>query len=139
MTSKLISKLKSHLVANNLEILVSNVIQEVQVLLQIGCMYKRAWYARKFVVGRRPHSYTVQPTIMANGKNYTLHCFHALAVCKDNGTRPDDYMLDIYSQETYRRTYQSNFYLFGFEDFWRDAPYNLIFYPPNMNNRQGRK
>ncbi|KAI5668178.1 hypothetical protein M9H77_18031 [Catharanthus roseus] len=25
------------------------------------------------------------------------------------------------------------------EDFWRDAPYNLTFYPPNMNNQQGRK
>ncbi|KAI5683324.1 hypothetical protein M9H77_04552 [Catharanthus roseus] len=52
MTLKFISKLTSHLVANDLEILVSNVIQEVQVLLQTGCMYKRAWYAQKFAVER---------------------------------------------------------------------------------------
>ncbi|KAI5676386.1 hypothetical protein M9H77_07336 [Catharanthus roseus] len=42
MTSKFIAKLISHLVANDPEILVSNVIQEVQILLQTGCTYKRA-------------------------------------------------------------------------------------------------
>ncbi|KAI5681541.1 hypothetical protein M9H77_02769 [Catharanthus roseus] len=52
MTLKFISKLISHLVANDSKILVSNVIQEVQVLLQTGCTYKRAWYARKFAVER---------------------------------------------------------------------------------------
>ncbi|KAI5674027.1 hypothetical protein M9H77_14391 [Catharanthus roseus] len=31
---------------------VLNVIQEVQVLFQMGCTYKRAWYARKFATER---------------------------------------------------------------------------------------
>ncbi|KAI5680686.1 hypothetical protein M9H77_01913 [Catharanthus roseus] len=39
-----------HLVANDPEMPVSNVIQEVQVLFQTGCMYKRAWYAQKFAI-----------------------------------------------------------------------------------------
>ncbi|KAI5673388.1 hypothetical protein M9H77_13752 [Catharanthus roseus] len=60
-------------------------------------------------------------------------------VCRESGTRPDAYVPYIYSRETYRRTYQSNFYSIGYEEFWRDAPYNLTFYPPNMNNQQGRK
>ncbi|KAI5657518.1 hypothetical protein M9H77_26311 [Catharanthus roseus] len=140
MTSKFVSKLISHLVANDPEIPVSNIIQEVQVKLQMGCTYKRAWYAQKFAIKRRPHSYNVQPTrSCGKWRKYTLPCSHALAVFRDNGTRPDAYMLDIYSRDTYRRTYQSNFYLVGHEDFWRDAPYNLTFYPPNMNNQQGRK
>ncbi|KAI5678522.1 hypothetical protein M9H77_09472 [Catharanthus roseus] len=42
MTSKFISKLISHLVANDPEIPVSNIIQKVQVLLQMGCTYKSA-------------------------------------------------------------------------------------------------
>ncbi|KAI5677024.1 hypothetical protein M9H77_07974 [Catharanthus roseus] len=60
-------------------------------------------------------------------------------VCRDNGARPDTYVSDIYSWETYRRTYQSNFYPFGHKNFWRDDPYNLAFYPSNMNNQRGRK
>ncbi|KAI5683111.1 hypothetical protein M9H77_04339 [Catharanthus roseus] len=40
---KAFSKLISHLVANDSEILVSNVIQEMQVLLLTGYTYKRAW------------------------------------------------------------------------------------------------
>ncbi|KAI5671550.1 hypothetical protein M9H77_11914 [Catharanthus roseus] len=52
ITSKFISKLISHLVANDPKIPVSNVIQEVQVLLQTGYTYKRAWYARKFAIKR---------------------------------------------------------------------------------------
>ncbi|KAI5666104.1 hypothetical protein M9H77_15957 [Catharanthus roseus] len=42
----------SHLVANDPEISVSNIIQEVQVLFQTGCTYKRTWYARKFAIER---------------------------------------------------------------------------------------
>ncbi|KAI5658627.1 hypothetical protein M9H77_27420 [Catharanthus roseus] len=72
-------------------------------------------------------------------REYTLPYSHALAVYRENGTRPYAYVPDIYSRETYRRTYQSNFYPVGHEDFWRDAPYNLTFYPPNMNNQRGRK
>ncbi|KAI5672320.1 hypothetical protein M9H77_12684 [Catharanthus roseus] len=39
-------------ISNDPEIPVSNIIQEVQVLFQIGCTYKRAWYARKFAIER---------------------------------------------------------------------------------------
>ncbi|KAI5678761.1 hypothetical protein M9H77_09711 [Catharanthus roseus] len=52
LSSKFISMSISHLVANNPEIPVSNIIQEVQVLYQTGCTYKRAWYARKFAIER---------------------------------------------------------------------------------------
>ncbi|KAI5657535.1 hypothetical protein M9H77_26328 [Catharanthus roseus] len=38
--------------ANNPEIPVSNIIQEVHVLFQMGCIYKRAWYAKKFAIER---------------------------------------------------------------------------------------
>ncbi|KAI5668054.1 hypothetical protein M9H77_17907 [Catharanthus roseus] len=72
-------------------------------------------------------------------QTYTLPCTHALAVCRENGTRADTYVLDIYLRETYRRTYQANFHPILNENFWRDVPYNLIFYPPNMNKEQGRK
>ncbi|KAI5667433.1 hypothetical protein M9H77_17286 [Catharanthus roseus] len=40
------------LVANDPEIPVSNIIQKVQVMFQIGYTYKRAWYARKFAIER---------------------------------------------------------------------------------------
>ncbi|KAI5683147.1 hypothetical protein M9H77_04375 [Catharanthus roseus] len=69
-------------------------------------------------------------------QEYTLPCSHALAVCKDNGTRPYAYVPVIYPRETYRRTYQSNFYPVVHEDFWRNVRYNLTFYPPNMNNQR---
>ncbi|KAI5666052.1 hypothetical protein M9H77_15905 [Catharanthus roseus] len=52
LSSKFISMSISHLVANDPEIPVSNIIQEVQVLYQTGCTYKRAWYARKFAIER---------------------------------------------------------------------------------------
>ncbi|KAI5648817.1 hypothetical protein M9H77_34822 [Catharanthus roseus] len=42
----------SVVLANDLEIPVSNIIQEVQVLYQTGCTYKRAWYAQKFAIER---------------------------------------------------------------------------------------
>ncbi|KAI5667648.1 hypothetical protein M9H77_17501 [Catharanthus roseus] len=60
-------------------------------------------------------------------------------VCRENGTRTDTYVPDIYLRETYRRTYQSDFHPVGHEKYWRDAPYNLTFHPPNMNNERGRK
>ncbi|KAI5677125.1 hypothetical protein M9H77_08075 [Catharanthus roseus] len=58
-------------------------------------------------------------------REYILSCSHTLAVCRE--------------KETYRRTYQSNFYQVGHENFWRDALYNLTFYLPSMNNQLGRK
>ncbi|KAI5678248.1 hypothetical protein M9H77_09198 [Catharanthus roseus] len=42
----------SYLVANDPEIPVSNLIQQVQILFQTSCTYKRAWYARKFAIER---------------------------------------------------------------------------------------
>ncbi|KAI5662809.1 hypothetical protein M9H77_22132 [Catharanthus roseus] len=45
LSSKFISMFISRLVANDPEIPVSNIIQEVQVLFQTSCTYKRAWYA----------------------------------------------------------------------------------------------
>ncbi|KAI5666961.1 hypothetical protein M9H77_16814 [Catharanthus roseus] len=59
---KIYSKLILHLVANDPEIPVSNIIQEVQL-----------WQMQE----------------------YTLSYSHALAVCKDNGTRPNAYVTDI--------------------------------------------
>ncbi|KAI5661192.1 hypothetical protein M9H77_20515 [Catharanthus roseus] len=52
LSSKFISISISHLVANDPEIPISNIIQEVQVLYHTGCTYKRAWYARKFAIER---------------------------------------------------------------------------------------
>ncbi|KAI5678871.1 hypothetical protein M9H77_09821 [Catharanthus roseus] len=52
LSSKFISMSISHLVANDPEIPVSNIIQEVQVLYQTGCTYKWAWYTRKFAIER---------------------------------------------------------------------------------------
>ncbi|KAI5661685.1 hypothetical protein M9H77_21008 [Catharanthus roseus] len=72
-------------------------------------------------------------------QEYTLPCSHGLTVCKDNGTRPDAYVTDIYLRETYKRTYKSNFYPVRQEGLWRDAPYNLTFYHPNMNTQRDRK
>ncbi|KAI5648517.1 hypothetical protein M9H77_34522 [Catharanthus roseus] len=138
MSSKFISISISPLVAYNPKIPVSNVIQEVQILFQTGCTYKRAWYATKFTIEGRPQSYNLQSGC-GKWQAYTLPCSHALAVCRKNGTRADTYMPNIYSRETYRRTYQSHFHPVGLEKFWRDAPYNLTFHPPNMNNERGRK
>ncbi|KAI5675617.1 hypothetical protein M9H77_06567 [Catharanthus roseus] len=102
----------SHLVANDPEIHVSNIIQEMQALFQIGCTYKRVWYARKLAIER---------------------CL------EKNGSRTDTYMTEIYSRQTYRRIYQANFHPALIENFWRDVPFNITFYPPNMKNERGRK
>ncbi|KAI5683862.1 hypothetical protein M9H77_05090 [Catharanthus roseus] len=72
-------------------------------------------------------------------RDHTITTYNPREVCKDNGTRSDAYVPDIYLQETYRRTYQSNFYRVGDEDFWRDVPYSLTFYHPTMNNQWSRK
>ncbi|KAI5658663.1 hypothetical protein M9H77_27456 [Catharanthus roseus] len=59
--------------------------------------------------------------------------------CRENGTRADTYVPEIYSRQMYRRTYRTNFNPVLSENFWRDVPYNLIFYPPNMNKERDRK
>ncbi|KAI5675788.1 hypothetical protein M9H77_06738 [Catharanthus roseus] len=57
MFSKFISRSILHLVANDPEIPVSNVTQDVQVLFQTGCTYKRAWRKIRVVIGSRPPRY----------------------------------------------------------------------------------
>ncbi|KAI5649331.1 hypothetical protein M9H77_35336 [Catharanthus roseus] len=72
-------------------------------------------------------------------QEYTLPCSHVLAVCRENGSRADTYVPEIYSRQTYIRTYQANFHPLLRENFWRDVPFNLTFYPPNIKNEWGRK
>ncbi|KAI5672433.1 hypothetical protein M9H77_12797 [Catharanthus roseus] len=72
-------------------------------------------------------------------QRYTLPCSHVLAVCRENGSRIDAYVPEIYSRQTYRKTYQANFHPVLSENFWRDVPFNLTFYPPNMKKERGRK
>ncbi|KAI5683152.1 hypothetical protein M9H77_04380 [Catharanthus roseus] len=61
------------------------------------------------------------------------------SVCRENGSRTDTYVSKIYSRQTYRRTYQANFHPVLSENFWRDVPFSLTFYPPNMKKERGRK
>ncbi|KAI5656276.1 hypothetical protein M9H77_25069 [Catharanthus roseus] len=119
LSSKFISMSISHLVADDPEIPVSNINQEVQVLFQTGCTYKRACCGK--------------------WQTYTLPCSHVLAVCRENRSRTDTYVTEIYSRQTYRRTYQANFHPVLSENFWRDVPFSLTFYPPNMKKERGRK
>ncbi|KAI5661809.1 hypothetical protein M9H77_21132 [Catharanthus roseus] len=67
---------------------------------------------------------------------YTLPCSHVLAVCRETGSRANTYVLEIYSRQTYRRTYQANFHPVLSENFWRNVPFNLTFYPPNMKKER---
>ncbi|KAI5654617.1 hypothetical protein M9H77_31804 [Catharanthus roseus] len=72
-------------------------------------------------------------------QTYTLPCSHVLAVCRENGSRIDAYVPEIYSRQTYIKTYQANFHSVLSENFWRDVLFNLTFYPPNMIKERGRK
>ncbi|KAI5682259.1 hypothetical protein M9H77_03487 [Catharanthus roseus] len=45
------------------------------------------------------------------------------------------YIRDKRTEELTKR----NFHLVLSENFWRDVPFNLIFYPPNMKNERDRK
>ncbi|KAI5666488.1 hypothetical protein M9H77_16341 [Catharanthus roseus] len=146
LSSKFISIFISHLVANDTEIPVSNIIQEVQVLYQTGCTYKRAWYVRKFAIERVFGSWDTTFNILTKYlqalrkmQTYTLSCSHVLAVCRENGSRIDAYVPEIYSRQTYIKTYQTNFHPVLSENFWRDVPFNLTFYPPNIKKERGRK
>ncbi|KAI5653823.1 hypothetical protein M9H77_31010 [Catharanthus roseus] len=60
-------------------------------------------------------------------------------LCRKNESIADTYVPEIYSRQTYRRTYQANFHPVLSENFWRDVPFSLTFYPPNMKKEQGRK
>ncbi|KAI5676202.1 hypothetical protein M9H77_07152 [Catharanthus roseus] len=72
-------------------------------------------------------------------QTYTLLCSHVLAVCRENRPRADTYVPEIYSRQTYRITYQANFHPVLSENFWRDVPFNLTFYPTNMKKEWRRK
>ncbi|KAI5666462.1 hypothetical protein M9H77_16315 [Catharanthus roseus] len=72
-------------------------------------------------------------------QTYALACSHVLAVCRETGSRTDAYVLEIYSRQTYIKTYEANFHLVLSENFWRDVSFNLTFYPPNMKKKRGRK
>ncbi|KAI5659276.1 hypothetical protein M9H77_28069 [Catharanthus roseus] len=72
----------------------------------------------------------------------THNCYALLFIityCRETATRADTYVPGIYSRERYKRTYQVNFHLILNENYYRDVPYNLTFYPPNMNKEWGRK
>ncbi|KAI5653864.1 hypothetical protein M9H77_31051 [Catharanthus roseus] len=43
-------------------------------------------------------------------QTYTLPFSHVLEVCRENGSRADTYVPEIYLRQTYRRTYQANFH-----------------------------
>ncbi|KAI5678628.1 hypothetical protein M9H77_09578 [Catharanthus roseus] len=92
--------------------------------------------------------YIVRSPIRVSGMGnnvYTLRLIinHVVAengkLCRENGSRTDTYVPEIYSRETYRRIYQVNFHPILSENFWRDVPFNLTFYPPNMKMELGRK
>ncbi|KAI5678619.1 hypothetical protein M9H77_09569 [Catharanthus roseus] len=72
-------------------------------------------------------------------QTYTLPCSHVLAVCRENGSRTDAYVPEIYSRQTYIKTYKVNFHPVLSENFWRDVPFNLTFYPSNIEKERGRK
>ncbi|KAI5653586.1 hypothetical protein M9H77_30773 [Catharanthus roseus] len=152
LSSKFISISISHLVANNPEIPVSNFIQEVQ-FLRIEMKHKVTTYNPREgiymvkspirVSGTGNNVYTLRLNNKSSScekwQTYTLPCSHVLAVCRENGSRTDTYVPEIYSRQMYRRTYQANFRPVLSENFWRDVPVNLTFYIPNMKKEQGRK
>ncbi|KAI5653748.1 hypothetical protein M9H77_30935 [Catharanthus roseus] len=112
----------SHLVANDPEILVSNIIQEVQFL--------------RIEMKSREHKVT---TYNLREIIYMVRSPNRVSVCRENRSRIDTYVPEIYSRQTYRRTYQAIFHSVLSENFWRDVPFNLTFNPPNMKKEQGRK
>ncbi|KAI5656642.1 hypothetical protein M9H77_25435 [Catharanthus roseus] len=62
-----------------------------------------------------------------------------VSVCRENGSRTNTYVPEIYSRQMYRKIYQANFHPVLSENFWRDVPFNITFYPPNMKKERGRK
>ncbi|KAI5658230.1 hypothetical protein M9H77_27023 [Catharanthus roseus] len=111
----------SHLVANDPEIPVSNIIQEVQESSESWNWFLKN--LREYIVKDR------RVCLISDGHK----------VCRENGSRADTYVSEIYSRQTYRSTYQANFHPVLSENFWRDVPFNLTFYPPNIKNEWGRK
>ncbi|KAI5682100.1 hypothetical protein M9H77_03328 [Catharanthus roseus] len=60
-------------------------------------------------------------------------------VCRENESRVDTYVPEIYSRQTYRKTYQANFHPVLTENFWRNVPFNFTFYSLNMKKEVDRK
>ncbi|KAI5673092.1 hypothetical protein M9H77_13456 [Catharanthus roseus] len=125
----------SYLVANDPEIPVSNIIQEMQGIYMVKSPIR--------VSGMGNNVYTLRINnkfcSCEKWQIYTLHCSHVLAVCKENGSKTYTYVPEIYSRQTYRRTYQANFHPVLSENFWRDVPFSLTFYPLYMKKEQDRK
>ncbi|KAI5648820.1 hypothetical protein M9H77_34825 [Catharanthus roseus] len=124
LSSKFISMSISHLVAKDPEIPVSNIIQEVQVLFQISCTYKQAWYAKKFAIervfGRWDTTFSILPKYLQAVQDLNPGTIYELLhhrTSKKNGSRTDTYVPEIYSRQTYRRTYQANFHTVLSENF----------------------
>ncbi|KAI5650719.1 hypothetical protein M9H77_36724 [Catharanthus roseus] len=129
-----------HVVANDPEIPISNIIQEVQFLR----IEMKSREHKVTTYNPREGIYMVRSPIRVSGtgnnvytlrlnnkscrcgkwQTYRLPCSHVLAVCRENGSRTDTYVPEIYSRQTYRRTYQANFHLVFSENFWRDVPFN---------------
>ncbi|KAI5663277.1 hypothetical protein M9H77_22600 [Catharanthus roseus] len=65
--------------------------------------------------------------------------YRVLKMCRENRSRTDAYVPEIYPRQTYRKTYQANFHPVLSENFRRDVPFNLTIYPPNMTKERGRK
>ncbi|KAI5678837.1 hypothetical protein M9H77_09787 [Catharanthus roseus] len=97
------------------------------VLFQTGCTYKRAWYARKSAIERflriemksREHKVT---TYNPREGISMVKSQIRVSVYRENGSRADTYVPEIYSRQTYRRTYQTNFHPVLSENFSRDVP-----------------
>ncbi|KAI5666514.1 hypothetical protein M9H77_16367 [Catharanthus roseus] len=62
----------SHLIANDPEIPVSNIIQEVHVLFQMGCTYKRAWNPLRVGIVHRFYLRHIQANFNKTFKNTNL-------------------------------------------------------------------
>ncbi|KAI5671032.1 hypothetical protein M9H77_11396 [Catharanthus roseus] len=113
---------------------------QVRGLAKLGCLPRDCRnYVQKAPSANQPYVVDNAQWVCEKWQTYTLPCSHVLAVCRENGSRTDTYVPEIYSQQTYRRTYQANFHPVLSENFWKDVPFNLTFYPPNMKNEQGRK
>ncbi|KAI5680600.1 hypothetical protein M9H77_01827 [Catharanthus roseus] len=112
--------------------------EQIDDLIELGTIRLLDWNdaMTDIQLGMRYHTVT---TYNPREGIYMVKSLIHLDIYRESDTRTDAYVSDIYSWKTYRRICQSNFYPIGHEDFWRDAPYNLIFYPPNMNNQWGRK
>ncbi|KAI5676321.1 hypothetical protein M9H77_07271 [Catharanthus roseus] len=102
----------SHLVASDPEIPVSNIIQEVQVLYQTGCTYKRAWYAQKFAIKRDINPGTVYEFLhhrTSSPPNYFTS--FAYATFEQISTKTKEWKFDRVMKEIQERNVDAYIYL----------------------------